>query len=174
MLKNNPNFKTNSRIILLLLSLSRISLDQVKSVFEKRMQMLQYQNIKTEQHQKNGFTLNLIQGLVGFCFGASFLEVSARLVRLGRIFWPFQLNLQSLHPDLEPIHSLDCRLGACGVVKADEPEALALVGRPVDEHLRADDVAKGEEHLHELGVAKLLGQVVDEEVAALGTADRAA
>ena len=101
-------------------------------------------------------------------------SLSQLLVRLGRVFWPFQLNLQSLHPDLEPVHSLDRRLGTCGVVEADEPEALALVGRPVDEHLRADDVAKGEEHLHELGVAKLLGQVVDEQVAALGATDRAA
>ena len=98
------------------------------------MQMLQYQN--RTRPREGIFTLNLIQGLVGFCFGASFLEVSARLVRLGRIFWPFQLNLQSLHPDLEPVHCLDRRLGTCRVVKADKPEALALVGRPVDEHLR--------------------------------------
>ena len=111
-----------------------------------------------------------------FCVGPVFLRSRqpGRLVRLRRVFWPFQLNLQSLHPDLEPVHCLDCRLCACRVVKADEPEALALIGRPVDEHLRADHVAKGEEHLHQLGVPKLLGQVVDEEVAALGAADRAA
>ena len=95
------------------------------------------------------------------------------LVRLRRVFWPFQLNLQSLHPNLEPVHRLDGGLGTCGVVEADKSEALALVGRPVDEHLRADDVAEGEEHLHQLGVPKLLGQVVDEQVAALGAADRA-
>ena len=35
-------------------------------------------------------------------------------------------------------------------------------GRPVDEHLWADHVAKGEEHLHQLGVPKLLPQVEDE------------
>lgn len=45
-------------------------------------------------------------------------------------------------------------------------EALALVGGAVNEDLGGDDVAKRDEHLHELGVAKLLGQVVDEEVAA--------
>ena len=40
------------------------------------MQMLQCLN---RTRPKEGiFTLNLIQGLVGFCFGASFLEVSAR------------------------------------------------------------------------------------------------
>ena len=66
------------------------------------------------------------------------------------------------------------RLCTGGVVETDEAKALALVGRPVNEHLRADDVAKGEEHLHELGVAELLGQVVDEQVAAFGAADRAA
>ncbi len=53
-------------------------------------------------------------------------------------------------------------------------EALALVGGPVYEDLGADDVAKGQEHLHELRVAKLLGQVVDEKVAALRARDGAA
>ena len=53
-------------------------------------------------------------------------------------------------------------------------EALALVGGPVDEDLGADDVAEGQEHLHQLGVAKLLREVVDEEVAALGPGDGAA
>ncbi|KAI4483972.1 hypothetical protein M0804_007428 [Polistes exclamans] len=48
-------------------------------------------------------------------------------------------------------------------------EAFALVSGPVDEDLRGDDVAEGHEHLHELGVTKLLWQVVDEEVAALGS-----
>lgn len=47
-------------------------------------------------------------------------------------------------------------------------EAFALVGGTVDEHFAADDVAEGEEHLHELSIAKLLRQVVDEQVAALG------
>ena len=41
----------------------------------------------------------------------------------------------------------------CGLLT----EALALVGGPVDEDLGADDVAEGQEHLHQLGVAKLLG-----------------
>lgn len=45
-------------------------------------------------------------------------------------------------------------------------EAFALVSGPVDEDLRGDDVAKGHEHLHELGVTKLLWQVVDEQVTA--------
>jgi len=48
-------------------------------------------------------------------------------------------------------------------------KAFTLVGRPVDEYFRGDDVAKRKEHLHELAVTKLLGQVVDEQVAALGS-----
>ena len=126
----------------------------------------------SQQHKRprRGFTLNLIQGPMGFC---GQFPWSHLLVRLWRIFWPFQLNLQSLHPDLESVHRLDRRLGARRVVEADEAEALALVGGAVDEHLGADDVAEGEEHLHQLGVPKLLGQVVDEQVAALGAADRA-
>ncbi|KAL2738679.1 hypothetical protein V1477_012038 [Vespula maculifrons] len=48
-------------------------------------------------------------------------------------------------------------------------KTFALVSGPVDEHLRGDDVAEGHEHLHELGVTELLWQVVDEQVAALGS-----
>lgn len=48
-------------------------------------------------------------------------------------------------------------------------EAFTLVGRPVDEDFGGDNVAKREEHLHELAVTELLGQVVDEQVAALGS-----
>lgn len=48
-------------------------------------------------------------------------------------------------------------------------KAFTLVGRPVDEDFGGDDVAKREEHLHELAVTELLGQVVDEQVAALGS-----
>lgn len=48
-------------------------------------------------------------------------------------------------------------------------EAFTLVGRPVDEDFGGDNVAEREEHLHELAVTELLGQVVDEQVAALGS-----
>ena len=51
-------------------------------------------------------------------------------------------------------------------------EALALIGGPIDEHFGTDDVAEGQEHLHQLGIAKLLRQVVDEQVAALGSRNR--
>ena len=56
-------------------------------------------------------------------------------------------------------------LGLCPLT-----EALALVGGSVDEHLGGDDVSERQKHLHQLGVAKLLRQVVDEEVAALRSA----
>lgn len=36
------------------------------------------------------------------------------------VFWALQLDFEALHPDLEPVHSLDGRLGARRVVKADE------------------------------------------------------
>ena len=90
------------------------------------------------------------------------------------VFGSLELNFETFHSNLKSIHGLYGGLGASLVIKTDKSEALALVGRPVNEHLRADDVAKGEEHLHELGVAELLGQVVDEQVAAFGAADRAA
>ena len=48
-------------------------------------------------------------------------------------------------------------------------EALGQIGLLVDEDLGADDVAEGVEGLEEVGVAELLGQVVDEQVGAVGT-----
>lgn len=53
-------------------------------------------------------------------------------------------------------------------------ETFALVSSAVDENFATDDVAEGQEHLHQLRVSELLRQVVDEEVAALGAGDRAA
>lgn len=52
-------------------------------------------------------------------------------------------------------------------------KAFTLVSRSVDEDFGGDNVAKREEHLHELAVTELLRQVVDEQVAALGSWDRA-
>ena len=46
-------------------------------------------------------------------------------------------------------------------------KTFALVGGPVHIDFGADNCAKWEEHLGEFMVTKLLGQVVDEEVAAL-------
>ena len=57
------------------------------------------------------------------------------------------------------------RIFSLAVVKLTD--ALALVGGAVDVDLGAEDGSERQEHLRELVVAKLLRQVVDEEVAAL-------
>lgn len=48
-------------------------------------------------------------------------------------------------------------------------EAFTLVSGPVDENLGRYDVAKRDEHLHELYITEILRQVVDEQVAAFGS-----
>lgn len=73
------------------------------------------------------------------------------------VFWALQLDFETLHPDLEPVHSLDGRLGARRVVKADESEALALIGRPVYVNLGTYNCSERHEHLCQLGVPELLG-----------------
>ena len=40
--------------------------------------------------------------------------------------------------------------------KLELTEAFTLIGGPVDEDLRADDVPEGQEHLHQLRVTELL------------------
>jgi hypothetical protein len=94
-----------------------------------------------------------------------------RLVRTIGILGPLQLDLEPLHSNLESVHGPDGRLGAGGIVKADKAKAFALVGGAVNEDLGADNVAKGEEHLHELCISELLGQVVDEQVAPFRSTD---
>ena len=81
------------------------------------------------------------------------------------------MNFKSFHPNLESIHGLNSSLCTGGVIKADEAEAFALVGGSVNEDFGADNIPEGEKHLHELGVSKLLGKMVDEEIAALRTTD---
>lgn len=58
--------------------------------------------------------------------------------------------------------------------RAKLTETFTLIGGPIDEHLRANHIAERQEHLHQLGVAELLRQMVDEQVAALRAGDRAA
>lgn len=53
-------------------------------------------------------------------------------------------------------------------------ETFTLIGGPIDKHLRANHVAERQEHLHQFRVAKLLRQMVDEEVATFRTGDRTA
>lgn len=51
-------------------------------------------------------------------------------------------------------------------------EAFALIGGSIDEDFGTDDVAKGEKHLHQLRIPKLLRQVVDEQVATFRSRNR--
>lgn len=48
-------------------------------------------------------------------------------------------------------------------------KTFALVGGPIHKHLGGDDIAEGQEHLRQLRVSKLLGEVVDKQVTAFGT-----
>lgn len=48
-------------------------------------------------------------------------------------------------------------------------KTLALVCGTIHEHLGGNDIAKGQEHLHQLIVSKLLREMVDEEIAAFRT-----
>jgi hypothetical protein len=72
---------------------------------------------------------------------------------------------------LESIHGLNSSLGTGWIIEADKAEAFALVCGSVDEDLGADDIAKGKEHLHQLCVAKFLGKMVDEQIAAFWSTD---
>ena len=81
------------------------------------------------------------------------------------------MNFQPLHSNLESVHGCNGGLSAGRIVKTDEPKALALVGGSVNEDFGADNIPEGKKHLHELGITKLLGQVVDEEITALRTTD---
>ena len=93
--------------------------------------------------------------------------MSLLLIWLGSIFWPLELNFKSLHSNLESVHGCDGGLRTARIVKADKPEALALVGGSVNEDFGADNIPEGEKHLHELRISKLLGKMVDEEIATL-------
>ena len=81
------------------------------------------------------------------------------------------MNFESLHSNLESVHGCDGGLCTARIVKADKPEALALVGGSVNEDFGADNIPEGEKHLHELRISKLLGKMVDEEIAALWATD---
>ena len=91
------------------------------------------------------------------------------LVRPVRLFGLLQLNLETFRPHLKPVHGLDGTLGGYRVVKRDKPETFAEIGDFVDEDLGADDGAKGGKHLHKVRVRHIVREVVDEEVAAIGT-----
>lgn len=79
------------------------------------------------------------------------------------------MYFESLGADLEAVHRLYGRLCRGGVVVGDESEALGQIRLFVDKHFGRDDVAEGHECRGQVRVGELLWQVVDEEVASLGT-----
>lgn len=95
-----------------------------------------------------------------------------RLVGPGGLLRPLQLHLEPLGADLEAVHGGDRGLRRRGVLEGHEPEALGQVRLFVYEHLRGYHGAEGQEGGGQVDVGELLRQVVDEEVAALGTCDR--
>ena len=99
------------------------------------------------------------------------LVVWCLLVRSSIVFWPLELNFKSLHSNLETVHGRDGGLCTSRIIKTDKSKALALVGRSVNEDFGADNVPEGKKHLHELSITKLLGKVVDEEIATLRSAE---
>lgn len=50
-------------------------------------------------------------------------------------------------------------------------KTFALIGRSVHKDFGRDDVAKRQEHLHELCVSELLGQVINKQVATFWPCD---
>ena len=94
-------------------------------------------------------------------------QVDGLLVRLASILGAFQLDLEPLRPDLETVHRLNGTLGRDSVVEADESEALAQVGVFVDEDFGTDNVSERLEHLDEVGILDIVGEVVDKEIASL-------
>lgn len=67
------------------------------------------------------------------------------------------------------MHRLDSSLRRGGIIVGDEAEALGQVGLFVDKHLGRDDAAKWHEGGRQVGVGKLLWQVIDEQVAPFRT-----
>ena len=44
-------------------------------------------------------------------------------------------------------------------------KTFALISSSINEYFGADDISKGQEHLHQFSITKLLGKVIDEQVA---------
>lgn len=96
-------------------------------------------------------------------------QKESMLVRFVDILRPLKLHLKSLHADLKSIHRLNGSVCAGWVIKADEAKTLALVSGSINVDFGTEYIAEWQEHLSQLSIAKLLRQVVDEEVAAFRT-----
>ena len=69
--------------------------------------------------------------------------------------------------DLEPVHRLNRGHGRVAVVKTDETKAARAASVVLDHDTRRDDRAKRGEERVEPDVRKAIGQVKDEQVAAV-------
>lgn len=79
-----------------------------------------------------------------------------QLVRLAGILGPFQLDLQSLHANLETVHRLDRRLRARRIVIRYETKAFTHVRVLIYENFGGYDIAEGQKGRNEVCIAKFL------------------
>ena len=98
-------------------------------------------------------------------------QVCGALVRFISVLSPLQLHFQPLSTDLEAIHGLDGALSRQWVVVADETKAFTEASVFVYKDFGTDDTAKRLEHLDQVHVLHVVREVVDEQVAPLGTWD---
>ena len=74
--------------------------------------------------------------------------------------WLYDVSKGAIHIHVA-LFSLDFAILFVGLT-----ETFALISGPIDEDFGTDDIAERQEHLHELSVTKLLGQMINEKVAA--------
>ena len=83
-------------------------------------------------------------------------------VRLIGILRSFQLHLEALGANLEPIHRLDCALRRQSIVVANKPKTFAEARHFIDEDFCTDDIAKWRKHLNEVRVGDIIWEMIDE------------
>lgn len=79
------------------------------------------------------------------------------------------MNFESFCTYLKAVHGLDGGLRRRRVVVRHEAEAFGQIGLLVYEYFGRNHVAEGQERGRQVRVRELLGQVIDEQVAALRT-----
>ena len=80
----------------------------------------------------------------------------------------FELNLETLALDLEPIHGHDCLLRGDGIVETHEPKALAQSSRLIFHDRCRHYLPVGRKGGLEVVIAPIGGAVIDEQVATRG------
>ena len=82
---------------------------------------------------------------------------------------PFQLNFQPLVPDVETVHRVNRKLRTCDVIITNKAKTLGLICRSVNKNFGTDDRSKGYKNISKILISKLCRQVVDEQVALVGS-----